>query len=130
MHYAEHKVSAEVYKKSHKPHHVFRVPRLFDAFNGSMPDTIFMILVPLYITCNVVHCNVWSYMAFGTLYANYLTLIHRWELEARAAGACPRDARRTPVPVSPNPLPHPDHPQRVRSSVGQGVSCGWNCDAQ
>jgi hypothetical protein len=23
-----------------------------------------------------VHCNVWSYMAFGTIYASWLTLIH------------------------------------------------------
>lgn len=91
MHYAEHKVHRTVYQKSHKPHHVFRVPRLFDAFNGSMADTILMILLPLYITANVVHCNVWSYMAFGTVYANYLTLIHSeyahpWDKAFRALG--------------------------------------------
>ncbi len=61
---------------THKPHHRFVNPRLFDAFNGSIGDTVCMILIPLYITANLVHCNVWSYMAFGTIYANYLTLIH------------------------------------------------------
>mmetsp|Transcript_23159 Transcript_23159/g.49321 ORF Transcript_23159/g.49321 Transcript_23159/m.49321 type:complete len:360 (-) Transcript_23159:45-1124(-) len=76
MHLLEHNVSPEFYKYSHKPHHRFTNPRLFDAFNGSVLDTICMILVPLYATANLVHCNVWSYMAFGTLYANWLTLIH------------------------------------------------------
>lgn len=76
MHLLEHKVSPTFYKYSHKPHHRFTNPRLFDAFNGSMLDTICMILIPLYATANLVHCNVWSYMAFGSLYANWLTLIH------------------------------------------------------
>jgi len=76
MHLLEHRVSPEFYKYSHKPHHRFTNPRLFDAFNGSMLDTIFMILIPLFTTANLVHCNVWSYMAFGSLYANWLTLIH------------------------------------------------------
>lgn len=75
-HLLEHNVSPTFYKYSHKPHHKFTNPRLFDAFNGSMLDTIFMILVPLYATANLVDCNVWSYMAFGSLYANWLTLIH------------------------------------------------------
>eukprot|EP00121_Abeoforma_whisleri_P007458 Awhi_evm1s6811 len=35
MHLAEHKVSAEIYKYSHKPHHRFIAPKFFDAFNGS-----------------------------------------------------------------------------------------------
>lgn len=64
------------YQNTHKPHHRFTNPRLFDAFNGSLGDTVFMILLPLYATANIIHCNVWSYMAFGTIYANYLTLIH------------------------------------------------------
>jgi len=76
MHLLEHSVSPAFYKYSHKPHHRFTNPRLFDALNGSMLDTIFMILLPLYVTANLVHCNVWSYMAFGSLYANWLTLIH------------------------------------------------------
>ena len=76
MHRLEHDLSPTFYKWSHKPHHKFTNPRLFDAFNGSTADTVCMILIPLYSTANLVHCNVWSYMAFGSLYANWLTLIH------------------------------------------------------
>jgi len=76
MHYGEHKVSPAIYKSSHKPHHRFLNPKMFDAFNGSVADTVFMILVPLSITAQVVHCNVWSYMTFGATYASWLTLIH------------------------------------------------------
>lgn len=54
----------------HKPHHRFTNPRLFDAFNGSLADTFLMILVPLYVTANVISCNVWTYMAFGSLYVS------------------------------------------------------------
>jgi hypothetical protein len=28
-----------------------------------------MILVPLALTAQVVHCNVWTYMLFGSVYA-------------------------------------------------------------
>jgi lathosterol oxidase len=82
MHLGEHKVDALLgtqmwfYRRSHKPHHRFTNPKLFDAFNGSAADTFCMILVPLFVTANVVHTNVWSYMTFGTLYANWLCLIH------------------------------------------------------
>ena len=76
MHRVEHKASAAVYKASHKPHHRFTNPRLFDAFDGSLPDTLIMIVGPLYATANLIHCNVWTYMAFGSLYANWLCLIH------------------------------------------------------
>jgi alternative squalene epoxidase len=77
MHRLEHDLSPLIYKLSHKPHHKFTNPRLFDAFNGSTADTVCMILIPLYATARLVpHCNVWTYMAFGSLYANWLTLIH------------------------------------------------------
>jgi sterol desaturase/sphingolipid hydroxylase (fatty acid hydroxylase superfamily) len=77
MHRLEHVVSPAFYQMSHKPHHRFTNPRMFDAFNGSPTDTICMILIPLYITANLVRtCNVWTYMAFGSTYANWLTLIH------------------------------------------------------
>ena len=77
MHRLEHAVSPTFYQKSHKPHHRFTNPRLFDAFNGSVADTICMILIPLYCTALLVRtCNVWSYMAFGSLYGNWLVLIH------------------------------------------------------
>lgn len=92
MHRFEHCFSFEIYKKSHKPHHRFTNPRLFDAFNGSVADTILMILIPLYITANIVRdCNVWTYMVFGSMYANWLVLIHSeyvfpWDSSFRALG--------------------------------------------
>lgn len=77
MHVLEHVVSPTVYQISHKPHHRFTNPRIFDAFNGSLLDTIAMIVLPLYVTANIVRtCNVWSYMAFGSIYAGWLTMIH------------------------------------------------------
>jgi alternative squalene epoxidase len=77
MHRLEHIVSPWFYQVSHKPHHKFTNPRLFDAFNGSLTDTICMILIPLYATAMIVRtANVWTYMAFGSLYANWLTMIH------------------------------------------------------
>jgi len=76
MHLGEHKISTWVYKMSHKPHHRFTNPRIFDAFDGSLTDTICMILVPLITVARIVPANVWSYMTFGTLYANWLVLIH------------------------------------------------------
>lgn len=55
MHWLEHKADRYIkswtscdttlYSYSHKPHHRFTNPRLFDAFNGSLTDTILMILV-------------------------------------------------------------------------------------
>ena len=43
-HLLEHRVSAAFYRASHKPHHRFTNPRLFDAFDGSPADTLCMIL--------------------------------------------------------------------------------------
>jgi alternative squalene epoxidase len=77
MHVLEHVVSPAFYQISHKPHHRFTNPRLFDAFNGSLFDTICMILIPLFATAHIVrNCNVWTYMMFGSTYACWLTLIH------------------------------------------------------
>jgi hypothetical protein len=75
MHRGEH-IFAELYKYTHKPHHRWTNPRMFDAFNGSLGDTFLMILVPLVMTSRCVNANVWSYMAFGSIYANWLTMIH------------------------------------------------------
>jgi len=75
MHKGEH-VFAELYKVTHKPHHRWTNPRMFDAFNGSLGDTFLMILVPLVLTSRCINANVWSYMAFGSIYANWLTMIH------------------------------------------------------
>jgi len=76
MHYGEHKVSTWIYRHSHKPHHRFTNPRLFDAFDGSLTDTTAMIVVPFLCVKHLVPANVWSYMTFGSLYANWLVLIH------------------------------------------------------
>merc|ERR1719163_597993 len=76
MHRFEHKGHAVIYKLSHKPHHRFTNPRLFDAFDGSMPDTFTMILVPLFLTARILPANVWEYMAFGASWSAWLVLIH------------------------------------------------------
>lgn len=76
MHNLEHNLDNRIYISSHKPHHRFTNPKMFDAFNGSAADTLLMILIPLVLTARLVPANMWSYMVFGTLYANWLTLIH------------------------------------------------------
>jgi sterol desaturase/sphingolipid hydroxylase (fatty acid hydroxylase superfamily) len=75
MHIIEH-AGAELYKMSHKPHHKHVDPQMFDAFDGSLVDTLCMIVIPLLVTKSLIHCNVWTYMAFGTSYSAWLTLIH------------------------------------------------------
>lgn len=80
-HLTEHKIKT-IYIKSHKMHHKHTAPTLFDAFDGHLLDTMFMILLPLYSTQLTMHyllkrqVSVWSYMLFGSIYANYLCLIH------------------------------------------------------
>merc|ERR1719387_938994 len=76
LHYFEHKgpLGPEFYKKSHKPHHVYVNPRLFDAFDGSVPDTFCMILIPLATTAQLLHANVWEYMLFGASWSGWLCL--------------------------------------------------------
>merc|ERR1712071_297799 len=92
MHKVEHVAHPKMYRISHKPHHKFTNPKLFDAFDGSVPDTALMILLPLFVTAHVVwDCNVWTYMAFGSVCANWLTLIHSeasfpWEPAFRRCG--------------------------------------------
>eukprot|EP01052_Picozoa_sp_SAG31_P035354 SAG31_NODE_4255_length_3414_cov_4.628959_1_plen_248_part_00 len=84
MHYAEHAAprllpgGSAFYRASHKPHHRFTNPKLFDAFNGSVGDTVIMILIPLAATARMpgLECNVWTYMTFGSMYAAWLVLIH------------------------------------------------------
>jgi sterol desaturase/sphingolipid hydroxylase (fatty acid hydroxylase superfamily) len=75
MHRIEHKFS-DLYKVTHYRHHRFTKPTLFNAFDGSIGDTVFMIIIPLYATSHIFRVNVWTYMTFGTIYANWLTLIH------------------------------------------------------
>ena len=40
---------------------------------------IFMILIPLTVTTQIIKCNLWTFIAFGTIYSNTLTLIHSRE---------------------------------------------------
>jgi len=91
MHIIQHKSFSFLYKISHKLHHKFTNPKLFDAFNGSYIDTLMMVIFPLLITAQLVHTNVWSYITFGTLYANWLLLIHSeyshpWDFLFRLVG--------------------------------------------
>ena len=119
MHLLEHKLHPKLYRASHKPHHRFLNPCLFDAFNGSVGDTVCMILVPLYITANAVHCNVWSYMAFGAAYANW----------------CGRAPAPTPAPApAPTPVPPATPPSRALAPLSlagrlAGRLAGWLANA-
>ena len=101
-HIGEHRIRT-LYNYAHKLHHRHKSPILLDAFDGDVVDTVCMILVPLYLTSLTLEyvfqrdVSVWSYMIFGTLYANYLCLIHSefehsWDWLARKLGLCtPRD---------------------------------------
>jgi len=75
FHVAEHSVPA-FYKSSHKPHHRFTNPHLFNAFDGSLLDTIALILFPLFTTAQLLHVNNWDYVAFGTVYSTHFMMIH------------------------------------------------------
>ena len=79
-HMAEHSLSS-LYISSHKPHHRYITPTLFDAFDGSFLDTVFLILFPLFATCRLLNMvNAWSYIAFGFVYSVHFMLIHsEWE---------------------------------------------------
>ena len=78
LHYFEHKgpLGPRFYQSSHKPHHRFTNPRLFDAFDGSVLDTACMVLVPLLLTSRLLKANVWEYMTFGASWSAWLCLIH------------------------------------------------------
>lgn len=65
-----------IYKSSHKPHHKFTNPQLFDAFDATIIDTIFIILIPLFATANLCHVSCYSYVWFGVTYSTHFMLIH------------------------------------------------------
>jgi hypothetical protein len=75
MHRTNHRIKT-LWRVAHQPHHRWRSPKLSNAFNGSVCDTLFMILVPLVVTAQVLHVECWSYIAFGTIYSTWLCLIH------------------------------------------------------
>lgn len=75
-HMAEHALSV-LYIASHKPHHRFVSPTMFDAFDGSVTDTTLLILFPLFCTMRTLwFVNAWSYIAFGFVYSVHFMLIH------------------------------------------------------
>jgi len=75
-HRIEHGI-VSLYGKSHKPHHRFINPKLYNAFNGSPFDTLDLILIPLFGTAQLLRfCSNWDYIMFGSLYATQFTLIH------------------------------------------------------
>merc|ERR1712146_240958 len=74
IHRVQHKVEA-VYV-THKDHHAYINPHLFNAYSGSVQDTTMLILIPLYLTVVTlasigVHISQQDYAWFGMLYANY-----------------------------------------------------------
>lgn len=90
-HRLEH-AAPRLYRAAHKPHHAVHDPVLFDAYAGSVLDTLVMVVLPLFLTSQLVRfATVWSYAAFGSLYANQLLLIHSeyehaWDPVARLVG--------------------------------------------
>lgn len=88
-----------LYQNFHIQHHRYKVPKLFDAFSGSLGDTIIMILIPMWSTSRIVHTNLWSYIAFGAIYSSWLLIIHceydfPWDGPCRKFGfGTPREHR-------------------------------------
>lgn len=74
-HIIEHNIP-RLYINSHKPHHKYVSPQLFNAFDGSFVDTILLILLPLFTTAQLCHVTNWDYIIFGSVYSTHFTLIH------------------------------------------------------
>ena len=98
--YVAHRLQHIYRCKAHRFHHEHHNPQFYDAFDGSVRDTLYMVIVPLFATAHTVRtANAWSYMTFGTLYANWLCLIHSdkehaWDRAFQALGlGTPRDHR-------------------------------------
>ena len=79
--YAGHRAQHYWKLRSHHAHHLIKIPDAFDAFDGSVTDTVLMILMPFLLTAHAlkaanVTVNVYDYMCFGSLYANALFFLH------------------------------------------------------
>jgi alternative squalene epoxidase len=74
MHYFEHKI--KFIKIYHDLHHIHIIPTIYDSFDGSIQDTILMIIIPLHITAHSIQINTITYISFGTIYSMFLFLIH------------------------------------------------------
>ena len=138
LHYFEHKgpLGPKFYQTSHKPHHRFVNPRLFDAFDGSVPDTFCMILIPLAVTAQLLPANVWEYMAFGASWSAWLCLIHSevhnpWDGAAAVQGGGPQpllpDDPCSPVALAPRwlclpvgPVSSPMAPSVLAAGLARG----------
>lgn len=89
VHLGEHRARSW-YRHSHRYHHAFVKPRLLHAFQGSVADTLSLIVAPLAVVGRLpVH--YWSYVAFGTVYSMHFALIHSefdhpWEQRAGRLG--------------------------------------------
>lgn len=46
------------------------------AFDATVMDTIFMILIPLFATAQICQVSCWSYVVFGMAYSTHFMLIH------------------------------------------------------
>ena len=71
-HYTAHKHRFQY----HWPHHKAYIPNILDAFKGTISDTLFMILVPLILTTQIIKTNCITFQIFGSFYSSYLILIH------------------------------------------------------
>ena len=66
-----------LYIRSHKKHHKWINPKLYNAFSACVNDTVTLILIPLYLTSRVCYdVDNLTFAAFGTVYASHFTLIH------------------------------------------------------
>eukprot|EP00924_Labyrinthula_sp_SR-Ha-C_P013064 snap_masked-scaffold_12-processed-gene-8.44-mRNA-1 protein AED:0.06 eAED:0.06 QI:0/-1/0/1/-1/1/1/0/270 len=75
FHLAEHEIPT-IYKKTHKAHHKFTNPHLFNAFDATILDAVFLILFPLYLTMRFLPVSCASYIVFGMTYSSHFMLIH------------------------------------------------------
>ena len=66
-HYTAHKHRFQY----HWPHHKAYIPNILDAFKGTISDTLFMILVPLILTTQIIKTNCITFQIFGSFYSSY-----------------------------------------------------------
>jgi len=93
MQYVSHRLEHKYHLKCHIPHHKFVHPIATDSFQGSMCDSLMMIIIPLLVSTQVVHANCFTYQVFGALYSLHLFMIHAhydhpWEKITSKLGIC------------------------------------------
>ena len=82
--FISHLIAHKLKLRYHIPHHKAIIPKTIDAFQGSILDTILMVLLPLFFTLQVIQTNCLTLQIFGSFYSSYLILIHanyehKWE---------------------------------------------------